>query len=195
MLGVFPDMPVGFHQEKSKLNQLGLHLLAEFLPFFTQTKEGTLESSRVKIQFTPKLKRSLGISFIFDHLIQLNIQYFREFPDRLAHTLFHELTHLWLYDCNLDPGHTERFFMKMADFKGTGYPLDHEMAALSCCVKEAPFIYHCTRCHRRWHLHQVSSYSIYCGQCYDHLNVQYPLVLAPVPSSPHPVSPMAHSAA
>jgi predicted SprT family Zn-dependent metalloprotease len=188
-------MSVGFHQDKSKLNQLGLQLLPELLPFFTQTAEGSLEASKVRLQFTPKLKRSLGISFIFDHLIQLNIEYFKEFPQRLAHTLFHELTHLWLYDCNHDPGHTERFFIKMADFNGTGYPFDHEMTTLSRSVKEAPFIYRCSRCSRRWYLHQVSSYSIYCGQCYDHLNIQYQLVLDPVPSTPHPVSPMSHSAA
>lgn len=177
-------MAISSQHGKPRLNRQGLQIMSQIMPLFLKTPEGSLESERVRIQFTPKLKKTLGLSFVFDHLIQLNLQYFSEFPERLAHTLFHELTHLWLYDCNFDPGHTKRFFKKMTEFTTTGFQVDHELADASPYAREAPFVYHCQKCSRRWHLHQALSYSIYCGQCFDQSHVRYPLAVITIPCTP-----------
>ncbi len=53
------------------------------------------------------------MAHLFESKITLNSRYFIKDPRLLPYTLFHELVHLWLYDCFLDPGHTWRFYDKM----------------------------------------------------------------------------------
>ena len=134
---------------------------------FENTSLGSMPLQMPYFDFTKKLRAKLGITFVFDRKIFLNEKYFFRYPERLAYTLFHELTHLWLYESFYDPNHTPRFYRKMRDFYGTKYPIDREVKNQEFLEKEAKLIYQCPQCHHRWHLHETLTYSMYCGPCFD----------------------------
>lgn len=126
-------------------------------------------------EFTKKLRSKLGITLLFDRKIFLNECYFSLYPERLPYTLYHELTHLWLYDSFYDPNHTPRFYKKMREFYRTRYPIDLEVKNQGFLEKEAKLIYQCPRCHHRWHLHEPLTYSMYCGPCFDRHGTSFTL--------------------
>ncbi len=151
---------------RSELESLAQEYLAEFLPYFADQPEGSL-SPGLKVEFSMRMKRKLGLAFLFDHKIRLNLPYFANDPSLIPYTLFHELTHIWLYDCHLDPGHTWRFYKKMQEFSFTGYPIDPEVHLHTRIAEEAQHVYSCPNCANRWYLKQQLSYAIFCGHCYD----------------------------
>jgi len=143
-----------------------------FLPFFRDQPEGSLLPG-VGIEFTSRMRQKLGLAYLFEHKIRLNEAYFAKDPSLLPYTLFHEMTHLWLYDCLLDPGHTRRFYNKMAEFESTGLPIDPDVHIHTRVAPEGKFVYSCPNCKNRWYLRERLTYSIYCGHCYDREGVEY----------------------
>lgn len=143
-----------------------------FLPYFRNQPEGSLVTG-VEIEFTTRMRQKLGLAYLFEHKIRLNQAYFAKDPSLLPYTLFHELTHLWLYDCLLDPGHTRRFYNKMAEFETTGLPVDRDVHIHTRVAPEGKFVYSCPNCKNRWYLRDRLRYSIYCGHCFDKEGVEY----------------------
>ena len=161
-------------KEESRLKTLALNnylgkVFDDLKLRFHHTPIKSIQSVEVSLEFTRKLGRKLGLTFLFDRKIYLNFNYFQRFPERLPYTLFHEMTHLWLYDSFYDPNHTARFYQKMHEFHGTKYPVDKEVKNPRFFAKEAEYIYQCPQCANRWHLHETLTYSMYCGPCYDRL--------------------------
>lgn len=144
-----------------------------FLPYFTDQPEGSLKADQVVIELTGRMRQKLGLAYLFDHRIRLNRAYFLEDPTLLPFTLFHEMTHMWLYDCHLDPGHTQRFYNKMREFDRTGLPKDPEVYIHTRVASEARYVYSCPNCRNRWYLRDLLGYSIYCGHCFDREGVEY----------------------
>lgn len=143
-----------------------------FLPFFTNQPEGSLVK-KVEFIFTKRMRQKLGLAYLFEHKIRLNQIYFAKDPRLLPYTLFHELTHLWLYDCLLDPGHTQRFYKKMSEFASTGLPIDNEVHIHTRIAIEGKHVYSCPNCKNRWYLRERLNYTIYCGHCFDKEGVEY----------------------
>lgn len=137
-----------------------------FLPFFRNRPEGTL-SPGTSIEFTRRMTQKLGLALLFERKIRLNEVYFANDPALLPYTLFHEMIHLWLYDCNFDPGHTKRFYHKMEEFRATGLPIDESVHVHSRIVPDSRFVYQCPNCMNRWYLREALKTSIYCGHCHD----------------------------
>lgn len=154
------------------LQQLAEYYFERFLPFFTDQKEGSI-NPQTTIEFSKKMKQKMGLAYLFEQKIRLNETYFAADPKFLAYTLFHEMTHLWLYNCHLDPGHTERFYKKMQEFSKTGLPIDKEVHVHSRVVPEGKFVYLCDNCGNRWHLRDQLEYDIFCGLCYKIEGVEY----------------------
>ena len=157
---------------KDELQNLAYHYYRCFLPFFTDQPEGSL-IDRVEIMFTPRMRQKLGLAYLFEHKIRLNQTYFANDPTLLPYTLFHELTHLWLYDCLLDPGHTRRFYNKMREFESTGLPIDNEVHIHTRVALEGKYVYICPNCKNRWYLRDRLKHAIYCGHCYDKEGIEY----------------------
>lgn len=157
---------------KEELQALAYDYYRYFLPFFTNQPEGSL-TDNVEIMFTPRMRQKLGLAYLFEHKIRLNQTYFAQDPSLLPYTLFHELTHLWLYDCLLDPGHTQRFYNKMRDFEATGFPIDNEVHIHTRVALEGKYVYTCPNCRNRWYLRERLKHAIYCGHCYDKEGVEY----------------------
>jgi predicted SprT family Zn-dependent metalloprotease len=143
-----------------------------FLPFFTNQPEGSLVFD-IDIELTARMRQKLGLAYLFEHKIRLNEAYFAKDPSLLPYTLFHEMTHLWLYDCLLDPGHTRRFYNKMAEFETTGLPVDPDVHIHTRVAPEGKYVYSCPNCKNRWYLRDRLKYSIYCGHCFDREGVEY----------------------
>lgn len=144
-----------------------------FLPFFTDTTEGSIASHLVDIDLTSRMRQKLGLAYLFEHKIRLNQSYFAKDPSLLPYTLFHEMTHLWLYDCLLDPGHTRRFYNKMDEFAQTGLPVDPDVHIHTRVAPEGKYVYSCPNCKNRWYLRDRLRYSIYCGHCFDREGIEY----------------------
>jgi len=157
---------------KFELRKFAYEYYLKFLPFFRNQPEGCIET-QVRIDVSRRLKSKLGLAYLFEKKIILNEDYFAQDPKWLPYTLFHEMVHVWLYSCYLDPGHTSRFYRKMAEFKSTGLPIDSEMHIHDRLNPESNFVYCCPNCGNRWYLREVISYSIFCGQCYDSDGVEH----------------------
>lgn len=151
---------------KTQLEAYAYDYYLRFLVFFREQPEGTLRSG-VVIEFTRKMRQKLGLAYLFDHRIKLNQNYFARDPVLLPYTLFHELTHLWLYDCLFDPSHTRRFYRKMTEFAETGLPVDPDVYIHSRVATEAKYVYMCPNCQNRWFVREKIRRSIYCGPCYE----------------------------
>ena len=155
-----------------ELTSLAFDYYKQFLPFFRQQPEGSLQDG-IDIEFTARMRQKVGLAYLFEHKIRLNQAYFASDSGLMPYTLFHEMTHLWLYDCLLDPGHTRRFYKKMAEFSATGYPIDADVHIHTRIAAEGKFVYSCPNCNNRWYLRDCLGYAIYCGPCFDHNGIEY----------------------
>ena len=156
-----------------------------FLPYFVDQPEGSIEARRVTIAFTARMRQKLALAYLFEHRIRLNRVYFAKDPSLLPYTLFHEMTHIWLYDCHLDPGHTRRFYNKMKQFEQTGLPKDPEVYIHTRVASEARYVYSCPNCKNRWYVKEQLGYTMFCGHCFDREGVEY---FAQPTSSPNNIS-------
>ncbi len=137
-----------------------------FLPFFRKQPEGSLHPGTV-IKLSGRMRRKLGVADMSKHEIRLNKKYFLKDPKLLPYTLFHEMVHLWLFDCFLDPGHTKRFYLKMKHFEKTGLPLDPNVHLHKRMAPEGKNIYICPGCDARWFLLKKPRRPFVCGHCYE----------------------------
>ena len=161
---------------KVELEALAYDYYLRFQPFFKGQPEGSIQSG-VEIAFTKRMRQKLGLAYLFEQKIKLNENYFAKDPSLLPYTLFHELVHIWLYNCYLDPGHTHRFYKKMKQFDQTGLPIDPEVYIHTRVAPEGKFVYGCPNCENRWYLRDQLRYSIYCGHCYDNSGVEHYAIL------------------
>lgn|GEM_PF-1261417 len=164
--------------KKADLEAFAYDYYLRFLPFFRGKPEGSLTPG-VLIQFTRKMRLKLGLAYLFEHKIKLNQDYFAREPRLLPYTLFHELTHIWLYDCMLDPSHTRRFYAKMAEFGETGLPVDPDVHVHSRVASEAKYIYMCPNCLNRWYLKEKLRHRIFCGYCHEREQAEFFAKLIP----------------
>jgi hypothetical protein len=158
--------------ELKALQEFAYDYYLRFLPFFKDQPEGTILPG-VVVEFTKKMRQKLGLALLFEHKIRLNEHYFAEDPRLLPYTLFHEMTHIWLYNCLLDPGHTRRFYNKMTEFESTGLPIDPSVHIHGRMSPEAKFVYKCPNCLNRWYLRDKLSGKIFCGHCFDREKNEY----------------------
>lgn len=157
---------------KAELRAFAYDYYLRFLQFFRHQKEGSIQHG-VEIEFTRRMRQKLGLAYLFEHKIRLNQAYFAKDPSLLPYTLFHEMTHLWLYDCLNDPGHTRRFYKKMNEFERTGLPIDPDVHIHTRIAPEGKFVYSCPNCKNRWYLRDRLKHAIYCGHCFDKHGVEY----------------------
>jgi predicted SprT family Zn-dependent metalloprotease len=155
-----------------ELTVLAESYLEMFLPFFSNQTEGSI-NPQITLQFSSKMKQKLGLAYLFEHKIRLNLFYFRKDPTLLPYTLFHEMTHIWLYDCMFDPGHTKRFYNKMSEFQVTGLAVDPDVHVHRRIAPEGKFVYICPNCSNRWFMRERLKYTIFCGHCFDREGVEY----------------------
>ncbi len=179
---------------KDELKAFAYDYYLRFLPFFKNQTEGSLEAG-VEIEFTVRMRQKLGLAYLFEHKIRLNQAYFAGDPSLLPYTLFHEMTHLWLYDCLLDPGHTRRFYNKMSEFEWTGLPVDPDVHIHTRVAPEGKYVYTCPNCKNRWYLRERLRYAIYCGHCFDKEGVEYYAKRLKTPTRTEVAEPEADSAA
>lgn len=173
--------------ERAELVEFAYDFYMRFLPFFTGQTEGSIEAN-VSIEMTARMRQKLGLAYLFEHKIRLNEAYFANDPSLLPYTLFHEMTHLWLYDCLFDPGHTLRFYNKMAEFEQTGLAVDPDVHIHTRFAPEGKYVYCCPNCKNRWYLREQLSYSIYCGHCFDREGLEFYAKRVRIPArSPAPV--------
>jgi predicted SprT family Zn-dependent metalloprotease len=152
---------------KQELEAYAYDYYLRFLPFFRDQPEGSLKPG-VVIEMSSRMRWKLGQAELFSHKIKINLNYFMRDPRLLPYSLFHEMVHLWLYDCHLDPGHTKRFYRKMAEFNATGLPVDKDVHIHRRLAKEARYVYVCPGCENRWYVNVVEkSTTMYCGFCFD----------------------------
>ena len=156
---------------KTELETFAYDYFLRFLPFFRNQSDGSLKVGTT-ITFNRKMRQRLGLAVLFEHQVRLNEVYFAKQPRLLPYTLFHELTHLWLYDCERDPGHTVGFYRKMQDFLATGLPVDTEVHIHTRKAQESPYIYRCPSCQNRWHTRQINPQALFCGYCYDNQQIK-----------------------
>ncbi len=157
---------------RAELEVLAQKYLKEFLPYFMSQPEGSIDLE-ITIEFSLKMRKKLGLAFLFENRIRLNQLYFAQDSSLLPYTLFHELTHLWLYNCHLDPSHTWRFYQKMQEFSFTSYPVDPDVHQHTRIAEEAQHVYSCPNCENRWYVKQQLTYAIFCGHCFDIEGEQY----------------------
>ncbi len=141
----------------------------KFLPYFQNQAEGDLKGS-VNIEFSHRLKRKLGTADLHDRIITLNQNYFSNTPHLLPYTMFHEIIHIWLYDCDIDPGHTKRFYKKMAEFSETGLPLDTKVHIHIRAIAEGGLMYRCPSCNYKWFTSKKLGKNTVCDSCDVPLN-------------------------
>ena len=156
---------------RQELRAFAYDFFLRFSAFFRHQPEGDLEPG-ITIEFNAKMKHRLGSASLFERKIKLNFLYFSKKPAILPYTLFHKLVHLWLYDCEYDPGHTHRFYRKMLEFLKTGLPVDPQVHIHKRLSSEAPFMYMCKSCGQRWHVNDHKVSKMYCDHCYSHLKIQ-----------------------
>jgi predicted SprT family Zn-dependent metalloprotease len=152
--------------DRPSLEALAYDYYVRFMPFFRNQPEGCLLPG-VQIDFNSRMKQKLGLAYLFERKIKLNLNYFSRDPRLLPYTLFHELIHVWLYDCLLDPGHTRRFYVKMNEFRATGLPVDQAVHIHRRLAPEAKYIYSCPNCQNRWYVREKLRHAIYCGHCFE----------------------------
>ena len=157
---------------EEELTDLAESYIERFLPFFTNQAEGSIDP-KITLQFSSKMKQKLGLAYLFEHKIRLNLSYFRKDPTLLPYTLFHEMTHIWLYDCMFDPGHTKRFYNKMSEFQVTGLAVDQDVHVHRRIAPEGKFVYICPNCSNRWFMRKRLNYTIFCGHCFDREGIEY----------------------
>lgn len=160
---------------KAELQAYAYDFYLRFLPFFKNQPEGSLGSG-VVIEFTQRMRHKLGLANLFARSIKLNQRYFSTDPKLLPYTLFHELTHLFLYDCYFDPGHTRRFYLKMKDFERTGLPIDKQVHIHRRIANESRYVYVCPGCDHRWYVNERAHKRLSCGHCWEHKEkTEFPL--------------------
>lgn len=159
-----PDAPQKI--SKKELQAYAYDYFLRFLPIFRNQKEGDLKVG-VMIELSSRMRYKLGQAELFTHTIKLNQNYFLKDPRLLPYSLFHELVHLWLYDCHMDPGHTKRFYQKMAEFEATGLPEDPDVHIHTRLASEARFVYYCSGCENRWYVNMIEDAIMYCGYCFE----------------------------
>ncbi len=148
------------------LQALAYDFFLRFMRYFRDQPEGQMRHG-VAIEFTRKMRQRLGMAVLGEGKIRLNHDYFSMRPAGLPYTLFHEMVHMWLYDCDLDPGHTRRFYQKMMSFLETGLPVDPEVYVHRRLAPEAKFVYRCPGCQQRWYTRDRSAERLYCGYCFE----------------------------
>lgn len=150
--------------DKFDLELIAEHLCEVFVQRYFDLLSGRCES--VKVEISSRMKARIGLAMLFENRIRLNESYFAANPHYMPYTLFHELTHLWLYHQGFDPGHTKRFYLKMQEFCTTGYLVDPEVYVHSRLAAECRYVYTCAKCQNHWHLRDEISYDIFCGLCW-----------------------------
>ena len=169
---LFHDADKHGELSKAQLRSLAYDYYLKFLPHFKNQPEGSM-SPGVEIELTGRMKQKLGLAYLFEHKIKLNHSYFAVEPVLLPYTLFHEMTHLWLYCCGFDPGHTRRFYNKMAEFENTGLPIDLDVHIHTRVATEGKYVYSCPNCTNRWYMRDPVRYAIYCGYCFDKVGIEF----------------------
>jgi predicted SprT family Zn-dependent metalloprotease len=158
--------------EKEDLELLADYFYELFLPRFVGQPEGSIRPGTT-IELSKRMRHKVGLAMMFENKIRLSVNYFADNPQFLPYTMFHEMTHLWLYHAGFDPGHTRRFYKKMAEFEQTGYQIDPEVHVHSRLAAEGSYIYICDNCENRWHLREALDHSIYCALCYKNEGVEH----------------------
>jgi hypothetical protein len=151
---------------EKELTSFAYDYYLRFLPFFRNQPEGNLHPGTV-IKFTGRMKKKLGLADMSTHEIRLNRTYFLTDPKLLPYTLFHEMVHLWLFDCMYDPGHTKRFYEKMKHFEKTGLPIDKNVHIHRRLASEGNHIYVCPGCDSRWFFTKKLRRPFVCAHCYE----------------------------
>jgi predicted SprT family Zn-dependent metalloprotease len=119
------------------------------------------------------MKNKVGLAVLFENKIRISLNYFANNPQLLPYTIFHEMTHLWLYHCGFDPGHTRRFYQKMLEFEKTGFLIDPEVHVHTRLAAEGTYVYICNNCENRWHLREELNHEIYCALCFRKEGVEH----------------------
>jgi predicted SprT family Zn-dependent metalloprotease len=160
----FDNNKIKPHYSKQELEAFAYDYYLRFMPFFKHQAEGNLGPG-VVIEFSTRMRQKLGLASLFLRNIRINQLYFARDPRLLPYCLFHELVHLWLYDCLLDPGHTRKFYEKMFEFEQTGLPKDPDVHIHSRLSSEAKFVYVCKNCRNRWYVNDAQTDRLSCGYC------------------------------
>jgi len=167
---------------RAQLETLAYHYFLKFLVFFKDQPEGSIKPG-LDIEYSARMKNKLGLADLFNHNIKLNLNYFKKDPSFLPYTLFHEMVHIWLYNCSLDPGHTRRFYLKMKYFEATQLPIDTKVHIHKRIASEAKFISTCPNCHNKWFTNTKREHKkLYCGFCYEQSNERFFPVRVPNPN-------------
>jgi predicted SprT family Zn-dependent metalloprotease len=164
--------------EKEDLELLADYFFELFLPHFKDARLNRLGGATT-IEFSNKMKNKVGLAVLFENKIRLSMSYFANSPQLLPYTLFHEMTHLWLYHSGFDPGHTKRFYQKMLEFRETGYMIDPEVHVHTRLAGEGSYVYICGNCENRWHLKEELRHNIYCALCYKKNGIEHYATLHP----------------
>lgn len=154
------------------LENMAYDYYVKFMPFFKGLPDGDFKPG-VIIEFSTKMQKQLGASLLFERKIRLNQKYFSKDPRLLPYTLFHEMVHIWLYDNNYDPSHTNRFYNKLNEFRQTGLPIDSNVYVHSKIKKEARYVYICPNCLNRWYTNIIYSDQMYCEFCFTKTNQKF----------------------
>ncbi len=164
--------------EKEDLELLADYFFELFSPRFSNSGSDNNRQATT-IEFSNKMKNKVGLAILFENKIRLSLSYFANAPQLLPYTIFHEMTHLWLYQSGFDPGHTKRFYQKMLEFEQTGYQIDPEVHVHTRLAAEGGYVYICSNCENRWHLKEELRHNIYCALCYRKNGVEYYATLNP----------------
>jgi predicted SprT family Zn-dependent metalloprotease len=158
--------------EKEDLELLADYFFEQFLPLFGGSKDPGIKSGTI-IEFSKRMKNKIGLAMLFENKIRLSLNYFSANTQFLPYTVYHEMTHLWLYHLGFDPGHTSRFYQKMLEFNQTGYRIDPEVHVHSRLAAEGSYVYICKNCENRWHLREELEHDIYCALCFKKHGVEH----------------------
>jgi predicted SprT family Zn-dependent metalloprotease len=150
--------------DKLDIELIAEHLLEVFLHQYFPKLQAKPQS--IIIEVSPRMTAKIGLALLFENRIKLSEAYFCRSPHYLPYTVFHELTHLWLYHQGFDPGHTSKFYEKMKEFTQTGYLVDPEVHIHTRLAPESKYVYTCENCSNRWHLRDQLDYEIFCGHCW-----------------------------
>ena len=164
--------------EKEDLELLADYFFELFSPRFLNTHSKHV-GPPTTIEFSNKMKNKVGLAVLFENKIRLSLSYFANSPQLLPYTIFHEMTHLWLYHSGFDPGHTRRFYQKMLEFEQTGYLIDREVHVHTRLAAEGNYVYICGNCTNRWHLKEELRHNIYCALCFRKNGVEHYATLNP----------------
>ena len=158
--------------DREDLELLADYFYTLFLPRFTHQAGGSIQEG-TRFEFSKRMKLRVGLAMLFENKVRLSESYFAEHPHFLPYTIFHEMTHLWLYHSGHDPGHTRRFYIKMEEFKQTGYLVDPEVHIHTRLAPDSKYVYICNNCENRWHVKDPLDHNIYCGLCWKKERVEH----------------------